>query len=758
MNRSRFLVFMLILASFFIFGCVKLVALNPPGQEQVKLVRPYDLDHDTQIDTVEYDYVPVSASEPDQATDIVLTRVVIANHYDYRLNPKAFHKLSSDDVKEIQTLVFDFEKSMMKSEQNCRMALGLSNNPLGPRCDTPESCFSSCSSPYCAAFSSDAKVVGFWIMDFADNDYALKQTLDDIDNLLLVLPHDPSVSDKLLKDLNKVLVYTVRINSNPVVNSKMFGLCAPLDFKTENIVKAMKIIADFERVPKSNEYIVVLKITALRKVHPQLQLRDSIPKNLTTSLLRFRKPSDEIRFSQLNGTVSFAKFSIAPGETKYISYAVITNPTPSFSVARSWSMAQLLTNRFSLTPGDLKDLAFSFLSEIYRPFSGISFQLGVGIAIGVAMSIGLFVVFLFRVVQIFLVARMTQTSVQYVIAEQFGNPWKYWYVHIPALVLSAALAFGLNIALGEKVPAAYLSSQLLVDHVKDVLSYVLVFFPAVFVIALYLLLENCFKSVLVILFLGMSGFTVEDVKKQKKERSRKANEIRLATIKANVAKLQELVKQYGAKVDLSEEKSIADAIPIELLEKRVKEESGLRLQELLEDYVEKSDELVSRAEEKIELIRKYWEPWVAYVKGKIHGRDVVPLSELTFIPEKWRKWVIKQMIEKGKLGPWNLEGEVLKRVGQEEILQEAVKRGIPEELFLGGLRLVDGKVKAVMTRVGNSSVIRVLIKRITAYAENVLRILRRNNKVFRIKIYGVKYEVEIDNRQNICEAVWKKRE
>ncbi len=746
-NTNRLLIVIALLCAFFFLGCVKEQMIRPKGHEKIILTTAFDTDGDGVADTKFYEFQPITIGE---GKGVVFQRMVVVGVEEYRIEIKQLKDISSEQINELENLLFQFEANMTDSERDCREATGLTFGSLSGRCSSIQACFAGCVSPQCAAFSRSSNMVGYWIKDFSDNSYKLKQKLKNIHTLLIALPNDMSLRKDILEDLNDVLNYVNRINSNPIMNPKTLGICHPIPYKVELIGKAMNMLGDYERKPESYRYAVFLKIYTPSETYKQIAVEDQIPQAIKTSILTFTKIEGQYTYSTVTGNISAKQLVLVSGLPEYLAYSIESKCPPREDALEMWLPPATTVKIFDPLQNQYVKIAFEGFKAIYTYFQDLDFYLAFGITSGIIISGIFFTIFTLRLFLALIIPIFKNQSLKESIADWLGAPFLYWKEYVVLLIFLGIITYITDQTLSDQKAISPLSIEAINERFGHWLGIIPTALAAITTTLIYILLENMLKTGLVLV--------LATPRRMVKENSQKANEIRLKTLKEDVNHLRAIIQKHKKQVDLSEEESLVASIPITRLEEMVAQgRNKEHVRAILEDYMKKVEKALLDAEEKIKIMEKYWENWVSYVKRKIRGRKVIPLSEFTTIPNKWRRWVLWQMIQRNCIVGWNVEGNVLKRIGEsKEIMKEETKILEKKDGVLGIMKVENTKVKFALSKKGNSTVMKFLIKRINAYTENILRILKRNNKEFKLRMYGEKMQLIEKKNNERCSVIWGK--
>ena len=696
-NTNIPFIVIILLCAFFFLGCTKEEMIRPKGHSKIIFTTAFDTDGDTIADMKFYEFQPISIGEDRK---VMFQRTMVVGTDKYKIKIKQLKNISSEQINELENLLFQFEANMTDGERDCREATGLTFGSINGRCSSIQSCFANCVSPQCAAFSSSSNMVGYWIKDFSDNSYKLKQKLKNIHTLLVALQNDMSLRKDILEDLNDVLNYINHINSNPIMNPKLIGICQSIPYKVELIGKAMGMLGDYERKAESYRYVVFLKIYTSSQTYQQIAVEDQIPQAIRDNILSFTKIEGQYTNSPITGNISATQLVLVSGMPEYLAYSIESKCPPREDVLEEWPLPATSVEVFDPLQNQYVKMAFEGFKAIYTYFQYLDFYLAFGITTGIIISCMFLIIFVFRIFLALIVPIFKNQSIKKGIVDWLGWPFLYWREYVVLLAILSIITFITDWVLSDHKKVYVLTFNAINErfsyHLPCVIPTVL---ATITTTLIYILFENMLRTILLL--------SLATPRKMIKENSKKANEIRLKTLKEDIDHLKAIIQQHKEQVDLSEEESLAESIPIDRLEEMVEQRGNEEhTKAILENYMKKVEKALLDAEEKIKIMDKYWEDWVSYVKKKIRRRNVVFLTEFARIPHKWRRWVLWQMIQRNCISGWNIEGNTLKRIGESKDIDEKDARIVREKVVIGMMKINEEKVTMIFTKKGNSTVVK----------------------------------------------------
>ncbi len=720
-----FTVLMLILMQ----GCVVEKDVSAPENEKVLSMAAEDLDLDNYTDFKAYVFRAIVI---DAENSIMMQKSVSAAQSSTDLKVKNTRELSDAGVSRFETLIFQFDIDRKDKEAVCAEALGLGGISQG-YCESPEMCARLCTTAQCQQYGYVNDLLGYWMHDFSQKRKAISDDVNYVRTALIAIKGaSPQEKELVMGKLSSIMDRTLEINTNPLLNENMFGICRYVEYDNSLIREMLSLLGEYERTPRNYTYSVMIKFVISGKDYTELKISDSIPEALATSLRGISPAQKGSAYDNATKMVSWPTVALNLYPQYMVGYSFQSGQDIREDIFENWPTSKISTKVVSLTKSPVVAYILNTSKYVYSICKGFGYYPALALVL-VFWDITFFMLLMAaKMITGFVGATFSRASLRDSLVRAFGGANPYWKEYGFAAILFFIIGYALLTAaapVAEESLAVDLIGEHLVKNPAGALSLLFIFLS---LHTGYALLEDRFKGVIA----GRRYYeNVLDV-------SAKANELRLKKLRERADELkQRLANAYG--LDVSEEKGVHMSLPMERLGALVKKEGSERtVKELIESYLDKVERAIDRVDEKARVAKEYWADWSKEISEKLEESDKVQLASLLGIPAEWRLWAADRYASENEEEGLVVDAENIKRSERvpEMKVSNMLKKLSSKGLAYGGIILKEDGVAGISSTLGNRTLESVLAWKLANYAKILSRKVL-NSDYARITIAGSKNAV-----------------
>lgn len=698
---------LLFLSIFLLLGCVAETDIGMPENEKGLSKSSMDLDGDNETDITNYIFAPIVL---DADGNIIMQRSVSALPSASDITIESVNDLTEENVSQLEILLFQFESEKKNNAETCMGGFGL--NAFGAsECENPAQCAELCTGPQCKNYTYANELLGNSLYNFLETEKTISNEIAETREAFITIKNaDSSEKQRIMRKLSSILDNTLAINSNPLFNPNMLGVCR-FEYDSVNIREMLSILGEYERHPVQYTYVVALNFAIAGKVYTELKITDSVPSLLRSGLANISTIPKDSMFNAQTSSVSWptSAFVIYP---KYIlTYSFTSTQQLQESLFALWPTPKISMRIVSLGKSPIVAHIVNTSKTIY------SFTKTLGYYPALAAVLAFWVILFFMMFMLtkigisFITASIIRISLKDSLAKALGNANPYWKEY----VLASALFFVLGVAmLFAAAPVA--EETLIIDNItmhllQNPLGFVSALFFFLSLHMAYALLEDRFKG----LILGRMYYeNILDV-------SQKANEIRFRKLQEKMTELKQKFANAG-NMDVSDEKSVYISIPLERAETLLKKTgSESAVKELLEMYLSRIESALVRIDEKTKISKDYWADWSREISEQLAIHESIQFTQLTKIPPEWRIWAVHRFIAENEDEALVVDGQGIKKAEAKSVqpAENILKKLAAKELIFGGVILKKDGIESIASKLGSSTLETILSWKLANYAKTL---------------------------------------
>lgn len=725
-------------------GCVVDSDISPRTTERVLSAVAQDFNLDNQTDFKAYLFRPVTVTS-ESGVNITFQKSVTAGEAETTIDIKSVNVLSDDDIASLETLMFQFDSDRKDKEIECKETLGLTG--AGIRCGSPKDCASICTGSLCKKYDYASELIGYWIYRFSQDEDAMDHDISELRDQLVALK-DASITQRemTMRKLNAVLDRTIAINTNPLLNENMFGICRAITYDNSKLKEMLDILGKYERTPNKYIYAINLKTTVKSRDYVELNVFDTLPKPMLSGLSSIQVPQEGGVYDAKANNISWRSIKASIYTDSIVGYTLQSNQNIREDIFENWPTPKVSMRVVSFTKNPVVSGIIEVSKQIYAATKGLGYYTALALIAGFWDIVIFFTILLLKIIIAGISTVISRTGLRDNLIAAYGKANIYWKEYAVFAVLFIAIGYGFML-FAAKVSEDILNVDNIVRHLAESIQGTLsmiFFFLGVHLI--YSLAEDRLKGALA----GRAYYeNILDI-------SPKANELRLKKLKEKLKELEQALGKAG-KIDVGEERNILISAPLDRIEALIKTPGNEKAaKELIEVYTYKVESAIMHLEEKIRIFEEYWNEWNKEIRDKLAEQDNVPFSALSGIPSGWRSRAVNRYVVENPDEDLIVDGEGVRRLeaSPEKKGYEILKKMISKNEALGGVIFKKDGITSVHSSVGNKTLEGILSWKVSNYAKTLgQKVL--NSNYLTIQITGEKNTIafiQVEDKEGVVFA------
>jgi len=694
-------------------GCIRERKVELGEYEKIYSVNVEDIDNDGVADVRYYKFSPYVVEE--EGAKLTFTRILIVSPKESETTVYSVNDLSEQDASEMQSLLLSFSASKQENELRCKQNIGIGTGS----CTSVETCAEICTSPSCGKYKEYAKEpLGYSIYSFYSEISELNNLLSEVENALPTLP-TASKSQKalVLQKLDKILVLTMEINANPLMDKNAFGICIPINYDTEKIRQVMSKLGNSTRTITSYEYTVVLQVDSEEKgAYVETYVKDRLPNALSSSMIKLNLFQGGNVYEHAPVKIIWPAIKSTTYPKYFLLYSVVSTLEPREDVFERWSTPEITIRVISLETVPFFREAANITKDIFAKTAQYGYYIALAVSIAFWSVLSLI---LLQLAKSFISIVFAITDKKDIIREfrrSLGEANIYWGRY----ALGAVLLLGAGYALQHYVAKPVAEQELVFSNTleyigKDFGGFLafLTFFLGINL--LYIVIEDKVK--------GLVGG--KEYYRSIVELSPQANALKLKKLKELMEELRHEINVYNEKkIDTGREYDLLLSVPLERLERMIAENEDQRaVRDIINAYTEKIEDAKAALKEKEEISKENWPRWEAYILSLLEEGDAVALDTMISIPHPWRVWAATKFAEEHPEEGVVLEGEVLRKgmKGPEGMAESLISAMVKKRIATGGIIIKDGRILGGHFEKGKTNLLKVLMLKTMSEMESLTK-------------------------------------
>lgn len=708
--------FALVLVIFLLLllpGCIRERKVEIGEYEKIYAVNVEDIDNDGFADVRYYRFSPYIVEE--EGAKLTFTRILIVSPKEAETTVYAVNDLSEQDTSEMQSLLLSFSADKQESEMRCKQSIGIGTGS----CTSVETCAEICTSPSCGKYKEYAKEpLGYSIYSFYTETNELNNLLGEVENSMPTL-NTASKSQKalVLQKLDRILILTMEINANALMDKNAFGICVPINYDTEKIRQVMGKLGNSTRVITSYEYTLLLQVDNEEKgAYVETYVKDRLPTALSSSMLNLNLFQGGNVYEHAPVKIIWPVIKSTTYPKYFLLYTVIATLEPREDVFGRWNTPEIMIRVISLETVPFFREAADITKNVFSQTVAYGYYAALAVSIALWSVLSLILLQFLKSLVAVVFAVTDRKDVVKAFQRSLGEANVYWgrYALGAVLLLIAGYAFQHYVA--KPVAEHELIFSATVEYLGKDFGGFLAFITIFLSINLfYIIIEDKVKWLI-----GGKEYSKIIV-----ELSPQANLQKLNKLKEMMEGLRHEINLYNEKrIDTSKEYDLLLSVPLERLEKMISDNEDQRaVRDIIRAYSEKIEDAKAALKEKEGISRESWARWEAYILSLFEESDAVALDTMISIPQPWRVWAANKFVEEHPEEGVALEGDVLQRSvkGPEGMAQSLITAMVKKGIASGGIIVKDGKVLGGHFGKGKVNVLKVIMLKAISEMESLTK-------------------------------------
>ncbi|MEM4195352.1 MAG: hypothetical protein QXY05_03510 [Candidatus Anstonellales archaeon] len=701
--------FLLLISS----GCIRERKVEIGEYEKIYAVSVEDIDNDGIADVRYYKFSPYVVEE--EGAKITFTRILIASPKEAETTVYAVNDLSEQDTNEMQSLMLSFSANKQESELRCKQNIGIGTGS----CTSVETCSDICTSPACGKYKEYAKEpLGYSIYSFYSEINELNNLITEVENSLLTL-NTASKTQKasVLQKLDRILVLTMEINANPLMDKNAFGICTPINYDTEKIRQIMRRVGNSTRTITSYEYTILLQVDSEEKgAYVETYVKDRLPNVLSSSMIKLNLFQGGNVYEHAPVKIVWPVIKSSTYPKYFLLYSVIATLEPREDVFSRWSTPDITIRVISLETVPFFREAADITKNVFSKTVQYGYYIALATSIAFWSVLSLILIQILKSLLSIVFAITDKKDILKEFKRSLGEANVYWGRYVLGAVLLLGAGYTLQHYVAKPVAEQELVFSATIEYLgKDFGGFLafITFFLGVNL--LYIVIEDKIKGI-------VGG---KEYYKSIIELSPQANALKLKKLKELMEELRHEINVYNEKkIDTTKEYDLLISVPLERLEKMIAENEDQRaVRDIIKAYTEKIEDAKAGLKEKEEISKESWPRWEAYILSLLEESDAVALDSMISIPQAWRVWAANRFVEEHPEEGVALEGEVLQRSvkGPEGMAQSLISAMVRKGIASGGIIVKDGKLLGGHFAKGKANVLKILMLKLLSEMESLVK-------------------------------------